>query len=51
MSILQTEKLTKVYGKGENEVRALDGVSIGIEKGELLLSSAARAAASPPFSI
>ncbi len=34
MSILQTDKLTKVYGKGENEVRALDGVSIGIEKGE-----------------
>ncbi len=34
MSILQTENLTKVYGKGENEVRALDGVSIGIEKGE-----------------
>ncbi len=34
MSILQTEKLTKVYGKGENEVRALNGVSISIEKGE-----------------
>ncbi len=34
MNILQTEKLTKVYGKGDNEVLALDGISIGIEKGD-----------------
>ena len=27
MEILRVENLTKVYGKGENEVRALDGVS------------------------
>ncbi len=26
MEILRVENLTKVYGKGENEVRALDGV-------------------------
>ena len=25
MEILRVENLTKVYGKGENEVRALDG--------------------------
>ncbi len=36
MSILTTENLTKIYGTGENEVRALDGVSIKINKGEFL---------------
>ena len=30
------ENLTKVYGKGENEVRALDGVSFSVEKGEFV---------------
>lgn len=34
MEILRVENLTKVYGKGENEVRALDGVSFSVEKGE-----------------
>ena len=33
MEILRVENLTKVYGKGENEVRALDGVSFSVEKG------------------
>ena len=33
MEILRVEHLTKVYGKGENEVRALDGVSFSVEKG------------------
>lgn len=33
MEILRVENLTKVYGKGENEVRALDGVSFLVEKG------------------
>jgi len=28
MSILSTSELKKVYGKGDNEVRALDGVSL-----------------------
>lgn len=36
MEILRVENLTKVYGKGENEVRALDGVSFSVEKGELV---------------
>lgn len=36
MSILKTENLVKIYGKGENEVRALDGVSISIEKSEFV---------------
>lgn len=33
MEILRVENLTKVYGKGENEVRALDSVSFSVEKG------------------
>lgn len=36
MEILKIENLTKVYGKGENEVRALDNVSFSIEKGEFV---------------
>ncbi len=34
MELLKVENLTKVYGRGENEVRALDGVSFTVEKGE-----------------
>lgn len=33
MEILRVENLMKVYGSGENEVRALDGVSFSVEKG------------------
>lgn len=36
MEILKIENLTKIYGKGENEVRALDNVSFSIEKGEFV---------------
>lgn len=36
MEILKVENLTKVYGKGENEVHALDGVSFSVEKGEFV---------------
>ncbi len=36
MEILKVENLTKVYGKGENEVRALNGVSFSIEKGDFV---------------
>lgn len=36
MEILRVENLTKVYGKGENEVRAVDGISFSVEKGEFL---------------
>lgn len=36
MSILQTKGLTKVYGVGENQVHALAGVDISIEKGEFI---------------
>lgn len=36
MEILRVENLTKVYGKGENQVRALDGVSFSVNKGEFI---------------
>lgn len=36
MEILRVESLCKVYGQGENTVRALDGVSFSVEKGEFL---------------
>ncbi len=36
MAILETKNLKKIYGKGENEVRALDGVSISVEEGEFV---------------
>ena len=36
MEILRVENLTKVYGKGENEVRALDGVSFTVNKGDFI---------------
>ncbi len=36
MEILKVENLTKIYGAGNNEVRALDNVSFSVEKGEFL---------------
>lgn len=36
MEILRVENLTKVYGNGDNEVRALGGVSFSVEKGEFI---------------
>jgi putative ABC transport system ATP-binding protein len=36
MEILKVENLCKVYGKGENEVHALDGVSFTVNQGEFL---------------
>lgn len=36
MEILMVENLTKVYGKGENQVKALDNVSFSVEKGDFV---------------
>lgn len=36
MEILRVQNLAKVYGSGATEVRALDGVSFSVEKGEFL---------------
>lgn len=36
MEILRVENLCKIYGKGDNQVAALDNVSFSIEKGEFV---------------
>lgn len=36
MEILKVENLSKAYGKGETEVKALDEVSFSVEKGEFV---------------
>lgn len=36
MNILEVRELKKYYGEGENQVKALDGVSLSVEKGEFL---------------
>ena len=36
MSILETRELRKIYGAGDTEVRALDGVSLNVERGEFV---------------
>ncbi len=36
MEILRVENLTKTYGKGESEVKAVDNVSFSVEKGEFV---------------
>lgn len=36
MEILKAEHLTKIYGSGENQVKALDDVSFSVQKGEFL---------------
>ena len=36
MELLRIENLVKTYGKGENEVCALDGVSFSVEKGSFI---------------
>ena len=36
MSILKAENLVKIYGQGENEVKALDNISLEVEQGEFV---------------
>jgi len=36
MELLKVENLCKVYGKGENEVKAVDGVSFSVPKGQMM---------------
>lgn len=34
--LIETYDLTKIYSGGENEVRALDGVSLDVDRGEFV---------------
>lgn len=36
MEILRVENLVKTYGKGENQVNAVDDISLSVEKGEFV---------------
>ena len=36
MELIKVENLCKVYGKGENQVKALDNVSFTVNKGEFI---------------
>ena len=36
MELLKVENLCKIYGKGENEVKAVDGVSFSVPKGQMV---------------
>ena len=36
MEILRTEHLTKIYGKGDNQVIAVNDVSFSVEQGEFV---------------
>lgn len=36
MSILETRNLRKIYGSGDTEVRALDGVNLSVDSGEFV---------------
>lgn len=47
MEFLRIEKLSKIYGKGDNRVTALDEVSLTIEKGSSRRSLAPPAPANP----
>lgn len=36
MELLRVEHLSKIYGAGENQVKALHDVSLSVEKGEFV---------------
>lgn len=36
MEILRVENLSKIYGKGQTQVKAIDNVSFKVEKGEFV---------------
>ena len=51
MEILRVENLSKIYGKGHTQVRALDNVSFSVKKGEFIAIIGASGSGSPPLCI
>lgn len=49
MSILETRNLRKIYGSGDTEVRALDGVNLSVDSANLSPLWAPPAPGNPPF--
>ena len=47
--LIDARNLYKIYNPGENEVHALDGVSLTIDRGSLWRSLASPAPVSPPL--
>ena len=36
MKILEVQNLSKIYGKGSTQVKAIDNISFAVEKGEFV---------------
>ena len=36
MEILRCDNIKKMYGSGDNQVKALDGINLSVEKGEFV---------------
>ena len=36
MIVLETKNFRKVYGKGETQVNALDGINLSVQRGEFV---------------
>ena len=36
MALIELKGVTRIYGEGETEVRALDGINLSIERGEII---------------
>ena len=36
MEILKCSQVTKIYGKGDNQVAALNGIDLSVEKGDFV---------------
>lgn len=51
MDIITAHQLKKYYGKGENQIKALDGIDLAIEKGKFTAIIGASGSGKTTFSI